>query len=84
MTVANYSKTISYIGHYGCAGRLVKVRHRTNTLRGDGGSMRRNPFLKPKALHTVVCPACGFRHDIDVLWRPAQWGELGRAEISVG
>jgi hypothetical protein len=67
-----------FIGHYGCAGRLVKVRGYQATLRLGTG------FRMPKAKWKRQCPACGFEHIFSIHWRkPLNKAELRKAEINL-
>ena len=67
-----------WIGHYGCANRLVKVA----TEKPTGPSRFR--YRLPKIKFRVDCPACGFTHLIYVQWRrPRDLAELDLAEVTV-
>lgn len=67
-----------FVGHYGCAGRLVKVR----AVR-DGAPMAVG-FRMPKASWRRKCPACGITHTFKIHWRkPIRPGEEKEAEINL-
>jgi hypothetical protein len=70
-----------FVGHYGCTGRLVKVRQRQAHL--DAGASVPARRGKPPRSARPHCPACGYRHLVEIIWREAREGELAQAEISV-
>jgi hypothetical protein len=73
-TMARQRKPERFIGHYGCASRLVKVT--TSHRIGMGAN------AKPPAVERVECPACGYTHLISVYWRrPLDPAEDERAEL---
>jgi hypothetical protein len=69
----------AYVGHFGCAGRLVKVGSR-----GQPKKSGRYMHSFPKRGQRLDCPACGFTHLVHIEWRQPVPRDAGRVELWLG